>query len=67
MAAGPTNSRPHRQLIAAVALSLACLVAGCGDSGVICASSTSPSAHLVGCTGDPRDDGLSVAVGQDDS
>lgn len=51
----------------AVAAALACAVlAGCGDAGVLCASSTNPGGSLVGCTGDPDDDGLSVVVvGQD--
>jgi hypothetical protein len=51
----------------AFALLLVCgSAAGCGDAGLICASSTNPGGSLVGCTGDPDDDGLSVVVaGQD--
>lgn len=58
-------ARPRMRAAVAALLACACL-AGCGDAGVFCASSTNPGGTLVGCTGNPDDDGLSVVVaGQD--
>lgn len=53
--------------VAAAAVLLICLTlaSGCGD-GVVCGSSTGGSVQVVGCTGDPRDDGLTIgAFGQE--